>query len=113
MRERRDGFRIKGSWSVRLSSQGFHINHFHGDGWISSAFYVALPPTLGDAANPAGWLTLGQPSEELGLNLPPLHVIEPKPARLVLFPSTLWHGTLPFSAGERLTVAFDIVPKGR
>ena len=113
LRERRDGFRIKGSWSVRLSSQGFHINHFHGDGWISSAFYVALPPTLGDAANPAGWLTLGQPSEELGLNLPPLHVIEPKPARLVLFPSTLWHGTLPFSAGERLTVAFDIVPKGR
>ncbi len=113
LREHRDGFRIKGSWSVRLTSQGFHINHFHGDGWISSAFYVALPPSLGDAANPAGWLTLGQPSVELGLNLPPQHIIEPKPGRLVLFPSTMWHGTVPFDDGERLTVAFDVVPKGR
>ena len=113
LRERRDGFRIKGSWSVRLSSQGFHINHFHGEGWISSAFYVALPPSIGDRADPAGWLTLGQPSAELGLNLPPQHVIEPKAGRLVLFPSTLWHGTLPFREGERLTVAFDVVPKGR
>ncbi len=113
LRERRDGFRFKGSWSVRLRSQGFHINHFHGEGWISSAFYVSLPPTIGDSNDPAGWLTLGQPSVELGLDLPPLHVIEPKPGRLVLFPSTMWHGTLPFSDGERLTVAFDVVPKGR
>lgn len=113
LREQRGGFRMKGSWSVRLTSRGFHINHFHGDGWISSAFYVALPPTLGDATSNAGWLTLGQPSVELGLDLPPLHVIEPKPGRLALFPSTMWHGTVPFSDGERLTVAFDVVPKGR
>ena len=35
-------------------------------------------------------------------------MIEPKPGRLVLFPSTMWHGTEPFAAGERLTVAFDV-----
>jgi hypothetical protein len=30
---------------------------------------------------------------------------------LVLFPSYLWHGTVPFSAGEmRLTAAFDVLP---
>jgi len=28
----------------------------------------------------------------------------------VLFPSFLFHGTRPFSAGERLSVAFDLVP---
>ena len=32
---------------------------------------------------------------------------------LVLFPSWMWHGTVPFSGGEqdrRLTIAFDVVP---
>jgi Putative 2OG-Fe(II) oxygenase len=28
--------------------------------------------------------------------------------RLVLFPSTNWHGTLPFDEGERLSIAFDV-----
>jgi hypothetical protein len=28
----------------------------------------------------------------------------------VLFPSFLFHGTRPFLGGERLTVAFDLVP---
>jgi hypothetical protein len=32
----------------------------------------------------------------------------------VLFPSYLWHGTLPFQAGgDRITVAFDLLRTGR
>ena len=34
---------------------------------------------------------------ELGLDLPPIRLIEPRPGRLVLFPSTMWHGTRPFA----------------
>jgi hypothetical protein len=34
--------------------------------------------------------------------------VEPRPGRLVLFPSTLWHSTEPFAAGERLVVSFDV-----
>jgi hypothetical protein len=30
--------------------------------------------------------------------------------QIVMFPSTLWHGTWPFPAGERLNLAFDVVP---
>ena len=30
------------------------------------------------------------------------------PGRLALFPSTMWHGTVPFADGERLTIAFDV-----
>ena len=96
--------RFTGSWSVRLTGGGHHANHIHPAGWFSSAFYVALP----DAPEPAGWLTLGVPQAELGIDLPPIRQVEPKPGRLVLFPSTLWHGTVPFEAGERLTVAFDV-----
>ena len=106
----RDGFRYAGSWSVRLTGAGFHVNHVHTTGWLSSAFYVALPDEVADAAGKPGWLTFGEPPAELGLSIEPFHLIQPKPGRLALFPSTLWHGTRPFTQGERLTVAFDVVP---
>jgi tetratricopeptide (TPR) repeat protein len=102
--------RFSGSWSVRLLSGGKHSNHVHPQGWISSALYIALPAhTLGERAD-AGWFTMGDPDELLGLTIGPSRTIEPVAARLVLFPSYLWHGTVPFAEGERLTVAFDVRP---
>jgi len=102
-----------GSWSVRLTQHGFHINHIHEAGWLSSAYYFALPPSAPDEPEAAGWLQLGAPPDELGLGLPPRRLVEPRVGTLVLFPSSMWHGTVPFSApGERLTAAFDIVPAG-
>ena len=98
-----------GSWSIRLQNSGFHEAHYHNQGWMSSALYVALPNTIGTSPDSAqGWLELGKPPNDLGLDLEPLALIEPKVGRLALFPSILWHGTRPFPAGERLTVAFDI-----
>lgn len=102
--------RFSGSWSVRLRSEGHHSNHVHPLGWISSALYVALPERAPVEAEDAGWLTLGEPDRKLGVDLPPWRKVEPKPARLVLFPSWMWHGTVPFAEGERLTVAFDVAP---
>lgn len=100
---------FEGSWSVCLAAQGFHSRHTHTRGWISSALYVSLPKM---DKPPAGWIEFGAPPPELGLDLPANTQVEPKPGRLVLFPSTLWHGTIPFDDGERLTIAFDVrVPK--
>ncbi len=100
--------RFAGSWSVRLTGAGFHTHHVHPMGWISSAFYVAVPAAAESGPAPAGWLALGQPPAELGLALEPVALVEPRPGRLALFPSILWHGTRPFQGGERMTVAFDI-----
>ena len=102
--------RFAGSWSVRLLAEGHHSNHIHPAGWFSSAFYVTLPGEEERGPHPAGWLALGAPQAELGVELPPVRLVEPKPGRLVLFPSTMWHGTVPFGAGERMTVAFDVAP---
>jgi tetratricopeptide (TPR) repeat protein len=99
--------RFAGSWSVRLKQEGFHVSHVHPQGWISSALYVALPPATEDDGR-AGWLQLGEPRLELGVELKPLAYIKPEPGRLVLFPSWMWHGTIPFPAGERMSVAFDV-----
>jgi tetratricopeptide (TPR) repeat protein len=105
---RRAPLRIAGAWSVRLTSAGHHTDHVHPQGWFSSALYLALPETLGRGGEDhAGWLSLGE-ARDLVPGLPPRQLVEPKPGRLVLFPSTMWHGTRPFPQGERLTVAFDI-----
>jgi cytochrome c-type biogenesis protein CcmH/NrfG len=109
---RRGPVRFAGSWSVRLTGAGFHVNHVHPAGWISSAFYVALPEAGMGGERHAGWLSLGE-ATELGLDLPAIRLIEPKPGRLVLFPSSMWHGTRPFAEGERLTVAFDVARPGQ
>jgi hypothetical protein len=104
---RRDApIRFSGAWSVRLSGGGYHANHVHPAGWISSALYIVLPPEIGEGE--AGFLTLGEPQAQLKLDLPPTRLIEPKPGRLALFPSWMWHGTRPFGAGERMTIAFDV-----
>lgn len=99
---------FEGSWSVRLRSAGFHTMHTHPAGWLSSALYVSLPEESDMGQAPAGRLDLGSPPPELGLNLQGYAQVEPKPGRLVLFPSTMWHGTIPFNDGERLTIAFDV-----
>ncbi len=111
LRHRRDRkVRFSGSWSVRLRSGGRHSNHVHPLGWVSSALYIALPPKGAGGPDDAGWLTLGEPDDQLQLDLGPWRTIEPKLGQLVLFPSWMWHGTVPFAEGERLTVAFDVRP---
>jgi tetratricopeptide (TPR) repeat protein len=108
---RRRDFRFAGSWSSRLKDQGFHTNHIHPMGWISSAFYVALPDAVEDAEKKEGWIKFGEPGYHVGLKEPVSRFVQPKVGRLVLFPSYLWHGTVPFRAAQnRTTIAFDAVP---
>ena len=103
----RDSIRFSGAWSVRLHSNGFHANHVHPAGWISSALYIVLPPDIGESE--AGILTLGEAkAPNFPIDLPPFRKVDPKPGRLALFPSYTWHGTRPFGEGERITVAFDV-----
>ncbi len=99
---------IEGSWSVRLASQGHNVPHTHAMGWLSTAFYVALPKPADMGAPPAGHIAFGQPPTELGLTLEPYRTIAPEPGKLAVFPSTMWHATVPFDHGERLVIAFDI-----
>jgi tetratricopeptide (TPR) repeat protein len=108
LRHRQAMLRIAGSWSVRLTGSGFHVHHIHPQGVLSSACYICLPDSIGAGESRDGWLELGRPPAELNLALEPLAAIEPRPGRLALFPSYLFHGTRPFGTGERLTVAFDV-----
>jgi tetratricopeptide (TPR) repeat protein len=99
------------SWSCKLRSSGFHTNHVHPMGWISSAYYVSLPEALEDRTRRQGWLKFGESHLGLGGDDRPEHFVKPEVGHLVLFPSYFWHGTVPFeSSADRLTIAFDVVP---
>lgn len=109
-RRNRGGYRFAGAWSVNLKSSGFHTDHVHPEGWLSSAFYVQLPPVM-DGDGREGWLRFGKPGLPTRPGLEPEHWLQPRPGRLALFPSWMWHGVEPFEGeGRRLTIAFDLVP---
>ena len=99
---------VEGSWSVRLLRQGYNVPHNHPVGWLSTAFYIALPTGAQLGPAPAGHIAFGTPPEELDLDLPAYRTIAPRVGRTAVFPSTMWHRTLPFEDGERLVMALDI-----
>ncbi|HTT99425.1 MAG TPA: putative 2OG-Fe(II) oxygenase [Rhizomicrobium sp.] len=112
LRRKRSDFDYNGSWSSRLSDCGFHTNHVHPKGWISSAYYVALPDAVADEKGQQGWIKFGEPSFDAHLKDPIRRVVQPRTGTLVLFPSYMWHGTVPFRSDRaRTTIAFDVVPR--
>lgn len=114
LRRRSQAFQFAGSWSVRLRSGGYHVNHVHPQGWISSSHYVAVPEDLGGApGNPAGWLKFGESGLALGEREVVSKLVKPEPGAVTLFPSYFWHGTVPFESAEpRITTPFDVTPMG-
>jgi tetratricopeptide (TPR) repeat protein len=112
LRRRNANFKYATSWSSRLHDCGFHTNHVHPKGWISSAYYIAVPDAVADTKAKEGWIQFGVPQFDAGLKDPVRRVEQPATGKLVLFPSYMWHGTVPFhSQQSRTTIAFDVVPR--
>ena len=106
-----DRFRFSGSWSCRLGQQGFHTNHIHMEGWISSCYYVSLPNVVRQGDDHAGWIKFGETNLELGEREHIGKILQPQEGHLVLFPSYMFHGTVPFASNQvRTTIAFDVMP---
>ena len=58
VRSRNTGdYTFQGTWSVRLRPGGYHINHVHPHGWLSSACYVETTAPK----DKEGWITFGEP----------------------------------------------------
>ena len=111
LRRKTGAFRYRTSWSSRLKDSGFHTTHVHPKGWISSAYYIALPEEVSGREHKQGWFTLGDPPFDLRWNDPVRRYIQPQEGMLVLFPSYFYHGTVPFRSNtNRTTIAFDVVP---
>ena len=99
-------------WANFLGPKNYQSSHIHNQGWLSGVYYVStneMSKIEGDSN--AGWIEFNRP----GYGLPLLggekflRKIKPEPGLVILFPSYVWHGTIPFSAGgERISIAFDV-----
>ncbi|MCW3848066.1 2OG-Fe(II) oxygenase family protein [Sphingomonas sp. LB-2] len=102
------------AWSMTTHDDAFDAWHMHVRGWMSGVYYVQIPDRPQGASS--GSIEFGCPE------LPGVERtfngrrrrIQPWPGQLLLFPSHLYHRTLPTgSPAKRISVAFDIVPDRR
>ena len=96
------------SWSNRLKREGHNIPHIHPSGWVSGVFYLKIPNKI--SGNEAGieFSLHGDDHHVIKKNIPKTS-IQPKIGDMILFPSSLFHRTIPFSSNEeRVCVAFDL-----
>ena len=96
-------------WSVHLKKEGFNIPHIHPSGWLSGVFYLKIPNKI--TGNEAGiqFHLNGDDFKIINNSEMPSKKISPIFGDLVLFPSSLFHSTVPFNSDEeRICIAFDL-----
>ncbi|MBH67467.1 MAG: hypothetical protein CMM58_03855 [Rhodospirillaceae bacterium] len=99
-------------WANFLGPADHQSGHIHNQGWMSGVYYVTMPPKNKAQESFEGWIEFNRP----GYGLPALgdkkkyiRSIEPHPGMIIMFPSYVWHGTVPFSTrGDRVSIAFDV-----
>jgi Tfp pilus assembly protein PilF len=111
---RPERIRLEG-WGVQLETGGHQESHIHRDGWWSAVYYVDLGGVVDEVedAGCEGWLELGSGPRALYArgSTPATLLVRPEPGRFVVFPSYMWHRTIPFRrSGTRVSFAFDVIP---
>lgn len=95
-------------WFSRLLKSGYQTPHNHPSGWLSGVIYLQ---TIDSPDGDEGAIELGLHGHNL-----PIHddgyarkIHRPKAGDILLFPSSLFHRTIPFSQDtERCVIAFDL-----
>lgn len=103
--------RFSGAWSVSMRRGGHLDAHIHEEGWLSGVVYLQVPePPPGRHDGAIAFSLDGDRYPRLHDDWPET-LVQPCAGDLVVFPSSLFHRTLPFDADtERVCIAFDAVP---
>ena len=98
-------------WYNRLLKHGYQRPHIHPGGWLSGCFYLKMPKLLKEGEGAINFSLHGYDYPIVNSDIP-FYQYPPKEGDLILFPSSLFHKTLPFSSNqERHVIAFDIIPE--
>jgi len=96
------------AWHVILKKQGHQNPHIHTSGWLSGVIYLKVVPSF---KKNEGAIEFSLNGEYYHDAASPKVVHLPKVGDIVIFPSSLHHRTIPFSADtDRISIAFDLVP---
>lgn len=101
-------FNLKG-WHVRLLKCGYQESHIHPSGWLSGVVYLKTLNSKSDAGA-IEFSLRGYDLPVVNSNVP-TRVHRPQCGEIALFPSSLFHRTIPFTEDtERCVIAFNLVP---
>lgn len=104
--------RFYSSWYVRMRQGGHLSSHIHESGWLSGVTYLAMPPRQGDGTEGCIQFSIDGGDYPASHADFPARTLAVEVGDIVLFPSSLFHRTIPFaSADERICIAFDVLPK--
>jgi hypothetical protein len=95
------------AWANLMHAGHHELPHIHETGLVSGVYYPHMPEL--EAQPLAGGLIFGE--HQFGGAVPPLPTLSmlPQAGQIVLFPSFMYHRTVPFAcAGQRISIAFDI-----
>jgi tetratricopeptide (TPR) repeat protein len=97
-------------WGVILQEEGHQRPHIHPRAWLSGVYYVHVPKSIG-AETQDGWIEFGRPPENFGCRAEHETIrVQPQAGRMVLFPSYVYHNTIPYTDPEnRISFAFDVM----
>jgi len=102
-------------WGTILGKGGHQEAHIHPQAWLSGAYYAQLPDSMkaGDGTQ-HGWIEFGRPPDYFDLKSEPaLRLIQPQEGTVALFPSYVYHRTVPtITDATRISVAVDVIPLG-
>ena len=97
-------------WFIRLIKGGHQTEHIHSGAWLSGIFYLQMPKCTDQEE---GSIELGLWGNDYPIlnKSYPKNRFYPKNGGIILFPSSLFHRTIPFhSDEERMSIAFDLRP---
>ena len=98
------------AWLVLVKNEGFLRAHIHKEGWLSGSLYLEIPKTeiLEEGAISFGLHGANYP--DFGKTFKD-HPVEIKEGMVCMFPSSLFHKTIPFQSHQtRVSLAFDVIP---
>lgn len=106
-----DELEFTSSWYVKMRRGGHIDSHIHEIGWISGAVYLVLPKDKKDPAEGCFEYGIHGDNYPQKHNNFPVGLVAPNVGDIVLFPSSLFHRTVPFGSNEeRICIAFDLKP---
>jgi uncharacterized protein (TIGR02466 family) len=106
-----DQTEFSSSWYLKMNKGGHLTSHIHEEGWISGCIYLVLPRQKVDITD--GGFEYSTDGDDMPRRHDqfPAHIVVQEVGDLVLFPSSLYHRTIPFNSDEeRVCVAFDLKP---
>lgn len=110
-----EDLQISNSWGNVLDKEQLIGSHLHTNSYISGVLYLTNsssirfknPLVQKDHFTPARTVNTNNFRSITGFN------ITPSPGLMVIFPSWLEHGASPSEVDNRISIAFNIIPKGK